>query len=232
MRCVVYGDGERDLVFVLGWANEPEHANVRWLIDRLTGAGYRVHAIEIPRVVSDFDAEYLAPVSEYVRDLGEYRFLGHSTGGLIGAFLDDPEPITRVYLSPWWGLHDDLRNPVVSLLSMIPTCRTILPVDFDADMLGDLAPPEQVEDVPERVAPTFLREAKRAQSRLPPFDQNAVVFYNPEDLVVSVDAIRERAPESNAVIYEGGHELFNSSAREEHVDTLLSAIDEGATALE
>lgn len=233
MRSVVFGeDGDPDLVFVLGWANKPEYTNIRWLIDRLVDAGYRVHAIEIPRVVSDFDAEYLAPVAEYVRDLGEYRFLGHSTGGLIGTFLDDPEPVTRVYLSPWWGMHDDLQNPVVSMLSKIPTRRTILPVDFEGEMLGDLAPEEQVEDVPERVAPTFLREAGRAHARLPPFDDDAVVFYTPEDPVVSADAIRQRTPEANAVVYEGGHELFNSSSRDEHIDTLLAAVEEGADALE
>ena len=232
MRAEVYGAGDDDLVFVLGWANKPEYANVRWLIDRLVDEGYRVHAIEIPRVVSDFDAEYLDPVAEYVTGLGEYRFLGHSTGGLIGAFLDDPAPITRVYLSPWWGMHEDLRNPIVSLLSKLPTRRTILPADFEADMLGDLAPPEQVEDVPERVAPTFLREAARAHARLPPFDGDAVVFYTPEDPVVSADAIRERTPAANAVVYDGGHELFNSSAREEHLDALLAAIDRGVEALE
>ena len=233
MRSVVHGEeGAPDLVFVLGWANRPEHANVRWLIDRLGDAGHRVHAIEIPRVVSDFDAEYLGPVAEYVADLGEYRFLGHSTGGLIGAFLEDPAPITRVYLSPWWGLHDDLRNPLVSLLSRIPTRRTILPVDFEGRMLGELAPAEQVEDVPDRVAPTFLREARRAQARLPPFDPDAVVFYTPEDPVVDAEAIRARTPESNAVVYEGGHELFNSRSREEHLDTLLATIDRGVEALE
>ena len=233
MRAVVHGEeGDPELVFVLGWANKPEYTNVRWLIDRLTDAGYRVHAIEIPRVVSDFEEEYLEPVAAYVADLGEYRFLGHSTGGLIGAFLDDPAPVTRVYLSPWWGLHEDLQNPLVSVLSRLPTRRRILPVDFEADMLGDLAPPEQVEDVPERVAPTFLREAKRAQARLPPFSDDAVVFYTPEDPVVGADAIRERTPEANAVVYEGGHELFNSSAREDHLDTLLAAVDRGAEALE
>jgi len=232
MRVEVYGEGDDDLAFVLGWANKPEYTNVRWLIDRLVEHGYRVHALEIPRVVSDFDAEYLDPVAAYVADLGEYRFLGHSTGGLVGAFLDDPAPITRVYLSPWWGMHADLQNPIVSLLSRLPTRRTILPVDFDGGMLGDLAPDEQVEDVPDRVAPTFLREAKRAQAGLPPFDEDAVVFYTPEDPVVGADAIRERTPEANAVVYEGGHELFNSSSREEHVETLLAAVDRGVEALE
>ena len=127
MRAEVYEDGDRDLVFVLGWTNKPEYTNIRWLIDHLTDAGYRVHAVEIPRVVSDFDAEYLDPVAAYVADLGEYRFLGHSTGGLIGAFLDEPAPTTRVYLSPWWGFNEGLTGPLLSLLMRIPTRRTIVP---------------------------------------------------------------------------------------------------------
>lgn len=232
MRSVVHGEeGDPDLVFVLGWANKPEYTNVRWLIDRLTDDGYRVHAVEIPRVISDFDAEYLEPIAGYVRDVGEYRFLGHSTGGLIGAFLADPDPLTRVYLSPWWGLHDDLRNPIVSVLMRIPTRRRVLPVSFEGEMLGDLATDDQVEEVPDRVAPTFLREAKRAQELLPPFDRGAAVFYTPEDPIVGASAIRERAPEGNTVAYQGGHELFNSSSREEHLEALLAAVRSGADAL-
>lgn len=231
MRAEVYGEGEGegDLVFVLGWANKPEYAGLRWLIDRLTESGHRVHAMEIPRVISDFDAEYLEPVADYVAELDEYRLLGHSTGGLIGEFLDGPT--TRVYCSPWWGFHDDLRNPLVSLLMRLPTRRRLLPAEFEREDLGELASDRQVEEVPDRVAPTFLREAKRAQSRLPPFHEGAVVFYTPEDPVVSADAIRERTPEANGVVYEGGHELFNSPARDEHVETLLAAVDRGADAL-
>mgnify|MGYP000678185949 CR=1 FL=1 len=231
MRAEVYEDGDRDLVFVLGWTNKPEYTNIRWLIDHLTDAGYRVHAVEIPRVVSDFDAEYLDPVAAYVADLGEYRFLGHSTGGLIGAFLDEPAPTTRVYLSPWWGFNEGLTGPLLSLLMRIPTRRTIVPAPFTGDMLGDLARPDQVEDLPDGIAPTFLREGKRAQERLPPFDPEAGVFYTPQDPIGSGPAISERTPEANAVVYEGGHDLFNSSAREAHLETLLAAVGDGVDAL-
>lgn len=230
MRADVFGEGEDDLVFVLGWANKPEYDGLRWLIDRLVDAGYRVHALEIPRVISNFDAEYLGPVADYAAELDGYRLLGHSTGGLIGEFLDGPT--TRVYLSPWWGFHDDLRNPVVSLLMHLPTRRRLLPAEFEREDLGELASDLQVEEVPDRVAPTFLREAKRAQSRLPPFHEDTVVFYTPDDPVVSAEAIRQRTPAGNAVVYEGGHELFNSPARKDHIETLPATIDRGAEALD
>jgi hypothetical protein len=84
-------------VFVLGWGNK-EHERVRWLIDRLTGE-YYVLVFEIPTVVTDFDDERLDPVAEHVATLGGYRLLTHSTGGLIGEFLTDPAPITKVHLT-------------------------------------------------------------------------------------------------------------------------------------
>lgn len=229
MRTEVYGDSEKDLVFVLGWANKPEYDGLRWLIGHLTDAGYRVHALEIPRVISNVDAEYLDPVAAYVEDLDAYRLVGHSTGGLIGEFLEGPT--TRTYLSPWWGFHEDLRNPLVSLLMRLPTRRRLLPATFEREDLGSLASDRQAEEVPERVAPTFLREAARAQARLPAFHDGTVVFYTPNDPVVSADAIRERTPEANAVVYEGGHELFNSPTREDHLETLLAAVDRGVDAL-
>lgn len=230
MRTEVFGDGDDDLAFVLGWANKPEYAGLQWLIGHLVDAGYRVHAIEIPRVIADFDVEYRKPVADYVDRLDDYRLLGHSTGGLIGEFLEGPT--TRVYCSPWWGLHEDLKNPLVSLLMRLPTRRRLLPVDFDRDDLGELAGDRQVAEVPDRVAPTFLREAARAQARLPPVHEGTVVFYTPGDPVVSAEAIRARVTESNAVTYQGGHELFNSPARETHLETLLSAVESGAEALD
>lgn len=229
MRAEVFGDGGEDVVFVLGWSNRPTYENVRWLIDPVVEAGYRVHAVELPRVISDFDAEFLAPVREYAADLEGYRLLAHSAGGLVGAYLEEPE--TRVYLSPWWGFNEELGGRLLPLLMRIPTRRTILPAPFTAAMLGDLAREDQLGDLPDGVAPTFLREARRAQARLPPVDPDAVVFYCPDDPIGSAAAILERTPPDNAVAFEGGHDLFNCSARSAHLDTLLAAVAAGADAL-
>lgn len=233
MRRVTFNeDGEDEVVFILGWGNRPEHETVRWLIDRVADAGYRVTAFQIPTVVTDFDREWLDPVARYVADLEEYRLLTHSTGGLIGEFLDDPEPLTKTHLSPWWGFHDDLDNPIVNLAMKVPISASILPAGFDRTDLGELATEQQVEDTPSRAAPTFLREAKRGQERLPAFEADTVVFYSPTDPVVGAAAIEARTPESNRVAYEGGHELFGSRSRDEHIDTVLAAIDEGISALD
>ena len=234
MQREVFNDaGEGDLVFVLGWGNRIDHENVQWLVDRLVDADYRVTVFQIPTVVSDFEREWIAPIADYVDDLESYRLLTHSTGGLIAEYLEGAE--TRVYLSPWWGFHDDLRNPLVSLAMKLPVARPILPTGgTDREMLGDLATDRQLEDTPDRIAPTFLREARRAQRRLPAFQfaDSSVVFYAPDDAVVGVDAIRERTPERNLVAYEGGHQLFDSPSREEHVGTILDALEDGPVTLE
>ncbi|MEE6211006.1 alpha/beta hydrolase [Salarchaeum sp. III] len=232
MRRVDYGDGDDRLVFVLGWGNRPEHDGVQWLVDRLTDAGYRVSAFELPRTITDFDREYLAPVQSFVDDLDDYRLLSHSTGGLVARHLDTDNSLqTRTYLSPWWGFHDDLRNPLVSLATRLPVSTPILPAEATREELGTLASDAWVADAPDYAAPTFLREAKRAQNSLPPFDTRDAVFYNPDDPIVSGPTIEDHAPESNRIAFTDGHELFNSSTRDDHIDAVLAAVEDGANAL-
>ncbi|MFC7176317.1 alpha/beta hydrolase [Halosegnis marinus] len=224
------GTGDRDLVLVLGWGNRFDHDTVEWLVDRLAGAGYRIHGFQLPTTITDFDAEWLAPVARTAESLAEYRLLTHSTGGLIGEFL--PDPGMTVHLSPWWGFHDDLRNPLVSLAMKLPVSTPLLPAGIEAEDLGEHVTDERMREAPDRAAPTFLREAKRAQARLPTFDeQRTSVFYTPEDPVVSAEAIERRVPPRNRVAYEGGHELFASASRTRHIDTVLAALDAGPRAL-
>jgi hypothetical protein len=232
VRRVDYGDGEDRLVFVLGWGNRPEHDGVQWLLGHLTDADYRVSVFEIPRTITDFESEYLRPVTDFLDGLDDYRLLSHSTGGLIARYVDDDALRTRTYLSPWWGFHSDLRNPLVSLVMRLPIARPILPAASERSDLGALASDDWLDDSPDYAAPTFLREAARAQERLPPFDPADTVLYDPEDPIVSADAIESQAPEANRCAFSGGHELFNVSSRAEHVDTLLAAVERGADGIQ
>jgi hypothetical protein len=225
-----FGDGERDLVLVLGWGNRFRHETVRWLVDAVVDAGYRVHGFQIPTTVTDFERDWVDPVARTVDSLDDYRLLTHSTGGLIGEFLDGPT--TTVHLSPWWGFHDGLDTPLVDWAMRLPVSTPVLPASSDADALGALVTDERLAEGPHRAAPTFLREARRGQARLPPFDaERTSVFYTPTDAVVSADAIEARTPAANRVAYEGGHELFASPSREDHLDGVLAALAEGPAAL-
>jgi len=234
MRCEEDGNGDSRFVVLLGWGNRPEHAEVAWLLEHLVEAGYRVSAFELPRTITDFESEYLDPITSHVADLDSYRLLSHSTGGLIARYLDADEGlVTRTYLSPWWGFHDDLENPLIALALRLPVSTPILPNDRDArEELGGLISGETAADAPAYAAPTFLREARRAQKAMPPFGDEDVVFYTPSDPIVGTGAIESQTPAGNRVTYEGGHELFSSRCREELIDTVLAAVDRGLDGLE
>jgi pimeloyl-ACP methyl ester carboxylesterase len=222
------------LVCIFGWGNRLYHDNVQWLIDQFAEDGYRVHAIEIPLAVTDFYADYIEPVEEYVGDLESFRLVGHSTGGLIGAYIDGAT--TETYLSPWWGFRESAvaaGDHFLSVLGKIPIAKRVIPKgQWTPEQLGTLATEEQLADSPEYLAPAFVREGRRAQRDRPPVPDDAVVFCSLTDEIVSVRAIGVGAPAARTVIYDGGHELFSSPSRDDHVDTLLAVVADGADGLE
>lgn len=218
MQVDVFGDGDADLLWVMGFGNRADSRHERWFVDRLVGAGHRVHAAELPTNGTDFEADYLDPVRSYRADLGDHALVSHSMGGLVTAHLRPDQPV--VYLSPWWG--SDLPAPLRPLL-WLPTTLRILPSGIDPEGLGGLATAEDVT-APSRVSPGWLSTMLEAQSALPAIGEEDVVFYSPSDPVVSVDAIREHAAEHQRRPYEGGHELFASANRERHVERVLAEL--------
>lgn len=223
-----------DVVVVMGWGNKLHHENVQWLRDLLTDAGYRAHMFQIPEVISDFETEYLAPVQTYTAALDEFRLVSHSTGGLITAYLDGG--FTRTYLSPWWGFPSGpvgLDSAVLSLFTSIPISRPIIPTgEASREDLGELATETQLSEGPSRAAPTFLREARRAQAARPAIDDDAVVFCSPRDSVVGIRPVVRAVDFDQLVFYDGGHEWFSSTEREAHVDTFLDAVEDGLDGLD
>lgn len=230
MEVEQFGAGD-DLLFVLGWGNRIDHENVRWLVEQFVEHGYRTHVVELPVVIEDYEREYVDPVAAYADDLGAYRLVGHSTGGLIAAFLSGAT--TTTYLSPWWAFPEEQQGAGLSLLSMLPTTRPIAPSGIDSrQVLGELATDQQLEDSPDRAAPTFLREAQQAHHDRPAIDEDATVFCTLSDRIVSTRAIGDAVSADQVVLYDGGHELFSSSAREQYLDPLLGAIEDGSAAID
>lgn len=225
--------GGPDLVCVLGWGNQLNHDPVEWLLDRFVDAGYRVHAFEIPTVITDIEAEYIGPVAGYAADLESFRLVGHSAGGLVAAYLDGAH--TATYLSPFWGVPSGavgLDAAFFGLAARLPTARSVLPVPTPSRRaLGALTTDRQLRELPSRAAPTFLREARRAHRDLPPIEDDAVVFCSLADPIVSTRAIGRAVPADRTVLYDGGHELFGSACREAYAELLLAAVDRGAVAL-
>ncbi len=231
MQVRLFDDGAaRDCLLVLGWGNRCRHEPVQWLVDRLAEA-YRVHAVELPTHITDFEAEWVEPLRTYVTDLDEFPILAHSAGGLTAAHLDPGGVTNRVYLSPWWGSDFPMPDAVLNAIRRLPVSRPMVPGgEFEREHLGDLATETQVEDAAEAVSPAFLRTIHRAQQTLPPAHENAVAFCTLTDRVVDPRAVGYRLPADRIRLYDGGHELFSSSAREHHVPTVLDALERGPDA--
>jgi len=219
-----------DLIFLLGWGNRVTHENVQWLVEQFADEGYRVHTFELPTTITDFEREYVRPVARYTADLDSFRLICHSTGGLIGPFIDGAE--SRTYLSPWWGIHARQEGVLFELVRRLPISRPVVPTGTaTSKMIGSLATETQLQAVPDRASPAFLREIVDAQNRCPTIDGSAVVFCSLRDEIVSVRAIGEAMPAERTVLYDGGHELFSSRCRGDVLPTLLATIEEGSGAV-
>jgi hypothetical protein len=235
MKVRVYDDGAAaDCLLVLGWGNRCRHENVQWLVDRVAER-YRVHAVELPTHITDVRREWVAPVERYLADadLDGVPVLAHSAGGLTTAHLDSDTVTNRVYLSPWWESDPPLPEPVLRAIARLPIARPILPVgDLGSpDYIGDLATEAQLADGPSAYSPAFVRAIAQAHETLPPSRENAVAFCSLTDKIVDPRAVGERLPADRVRLYEGGHELFSSSSRDDHIDTVLATLEFGPAAL-
>ncbi len=227
-----FGDeDDPSLLFVLGWGNRPEHEPVRWLIDKLTAADWHVHTATLPVHVTNIPEEWVRPVERYAADLDEPAVLAHSAGGLTAAHADI-DAKTMTYLSPFWGEPPSRQTPIIGLVAQLPTNRKFLPGGIDdPDMLGEYATAQQVADVPENVSPALLGTMRDAHATLPPARHDAVCFCSLCDEIVSTRAIGQQLPSERIVLYDGGHELFSSRSREDHLDTLLAVLEDGPDGL-
>jgi alpha-beta hydrolase superfamily lysophospholipase len=203
----------------------PGGENERWFVDRLVDAGHRVHAIELPTEVADFEREYLRPVQRYHDTHAPAAVVSHSLGGLVAAHL--VTDASRVYLAPWWGLYGlkylGWQSRVVPRL---PTRVRILPVRASRSEIGGRVTDEGWAALPRRISPVTVTEIHRAQEALPSIDDEAVVFCSLRDTIVSLRTIGEVASRDQVRLYDGGHELFSSTDRRAATREVLAALEE------
>lgn len=215
--------GREDLLFVMGWSNRLEGENERWFIDQLTDEDHRVHAIQLPTDVADFEREYLRPVQRYCDAHEPSAVVGHSLGGLVAAHLETN--VSHVYLAPWWGIYGlKLLGWQSTVVPRLPIRARIIPTNASREEIGARITDEQWAALPKRVSPVFITEIHRAQQALPPIDDDAVVFCSLRDTIVSVNAIGEAVSSDQVRLYDGGHELFSSAARRTAAQEVLAAL--------
>lgn len=223
MRIQRFGSGE-DLLFLMGWGNRIDGDNERWFVDQFVDAGYRVHALEFPADITSFERECLEPAREYRLEnaLQLAPVVSHSIGGLVAAYI---QPEGAVYLSPLWGFNGEPGGEkTLGLLSKLPTNKKVLPHTVGRTDIGSLVTDSQWERMPDRASPTFVREVQAAQDSMPSPRDDARVFCSLTDSVVDLRAIGNHVDAEQVALYEGGHELFSSEGREEHVSAVLDAV--------
>ena len=218
---------------MLGWGNRPTHEHVAWLLTRLLDAGYRVHAVTLPTNGWNFEAQYVAPLDDYLSGRDIDVALSHSTGGLVAERLSERRALRNVFCSPWWGVRTDgaVERAVLAAFERLPTAKRLYEPDLDVEAIGDLKSSAEAAAGPDGLSPAFLATVRDAQSRLGRFDGGDAVFYASEDRVVDPAAIERRAPPQNRRSYDGGHEFFASSGRAAVLDDVLAALDAGPDAI-
>jgi len=217
------GDGDRDLLLVLGWGNRPAQPAVEWLIDRLAET-WTVNAVALPENGTEFERDYLRPVSEVDEGVDPDARVGHSLGGLVLAHLPGDDP--RVYMSPFWGLATGgLAGSLLPLVARLPVSRRAIPADSDVSAIGRLVDPDRDRAASRGVSPAWLGAVTRAQRTLPPFRPGSAVYCTLGDRVVDVRAIGDHAPSDRIRLYDGGHEWFASENRAAVLQRVRSDLD-------
>ena len=212
MQRHTYGDGDRDLLFVLGWGNRPGHEPVDWLVSQFDD--WTVHAVVVPENGTAFDRDYRAPLTRIYETVAPDAAAAHSLGGLALAHVPGEEP--RVYSSPFWGLNrSGAAGLLAPVLARLPVSRRIVPSESDPAALGDLKPADEEGAADRGLSPAWLGAVREGQRTLPPFRDGSVVYCSLSETVVGLGAIGDRAPADRVRLYDGGHEFFASTGREE-----------------
>ena len=216
-------DGAPTVLFVLGYGNRLAGASVRWAIDRVTEAGYRVQAVALPTEGTDFEAAYRDPVQTIHDEVEPDLVLGHSLGGLVGPYLRTAA--RPVYLSPWWGMYPGkVARWERWLIPKLPIRIPILPTKTSREEMGALLTAEEWAQVPKRLSPAFISEIYRAQQERPPVDAAAIVFVTLSDTIIDLQAVGESVGSDQLRLYDGAHQLFSSEGRAAAMDAVVSAL--------
>ena len=217
--------GGRRVLFIHGYGGNLGQPGVKWFMNRFREHGLDMTYVQLPTEVGDIQEEVIGPVREVEKRLGTHVAVGFSFGGLVLSYLDGARK--RIFLSPFWGVNDRWMirgtESVVKLLSVIT--KPVLPRRFGREEAGPLAAERDMKGIPEHVSFRTIDQFFRAQRQLPPSREGDVVFYSPDDKVISLSAIENRDIETHR--FRGGHMFYLSRERAEIMERVLSQVDMG-----
>ncbi|MFW3145894.1 MAG: hypothetical protein ACMUIE_03690 [Thermoplasmatota archaeon] len=221
--------GERQLLFINGFGGNFEQPGVEWYMNRIREHDYDATYVQLPTRVDDYMEDVIKPCMEVEKGLDEHVAVGFSFGGLTLTYMFGAR--RRIFVSPFLGVNEKWlakgHKTVVRLLSLIS--RPILKRQFEKEDAGPLAVNDDMKGLPEFVSFRTIDQLFRMQDSVPEPRQDDVVFYSPEDKVVSVARIEDRIYENElrSHTYRGGHMFYLTRDRKEMVSSLLGEIGDG-----
>jgi len=218
------GEGKK-VLFIHGYGGNIEQPGVKWLMNRFRDSGYSVTYIQLPTVIDDFEKDILQPVREVQDTIGDHVIVGFSLGGLTAAYLE--KQLSTVYLSPFWGIND--RWAIKGLGTLMKVLANLnkpsLRRHFEKEDAGPMAVDEDMKGIPDFVTPRTIHEMHSAHNNMPEPDKDDIMFYCPNDAVVSQSAMESR--DIRKITFKGGHMFYLSREREEIMDKVLSYVEKG-----
>lgn len=218
------GEGKK-VLFIHGYGGNIEQPGVKWLMNRFEDSGYSVTYIQLPTVINDFKEDILQPLRDVQDTLGDHVIVGFSIGALAAAYLNKQK--STIYMSPFWGINDRWAfKGLGTLLKVIANLnKPALKRHFEKEDAGPMAVDEDMNGIPDYVTPRTIHEMHSAHNNMPEPNKDDIMFYCPNDAVVSLKAIKRR--DIRKITFNGGHMFYLSRERDDIMDKVLSYVEEG-----
>jgi len=202
LRTHTVGEGP-DVMFLLGFGINFDQPGTRWLMDSFKEKGYETTFVMVPTDLTDFRTELVDPAKEIETSLGDPLVIGLSLGGLVASYMGRSR--RRIFLSPFWGVHDTLRRKGLDLaLQKLKKVRyRLLPRVFTVADAGYFAVEDDLVGIPAGLSFSTLSQMVSMQQEMPPLREDDVVYRSKQDFIISHNTIDEKARIIRE--YDGGH---------------------------
>lgn len=208
-----------EVLLLLGYGVRLDHPGVKWLFRKFEKGGVKTTFLQLPVVIEDFREDILDPVNNVRKDMRSHAVIGFSLGGLTASFLHDAEK--RIFLSPFWGLNEEIEKGwmKVALKGLRVVRLRILPSRYDLVDMGYYSTEEDLKGMPEFMDFHTISEMMETQKSMPPPEEGDIVYWSPQDPLISHDAVREREVRTRE--YKGGHMVYLVKDRERIFDEIV-----------
>jgi hypothetical protein len=132
----------------------------------------------------------------------------------------------NIYIGPYWGVPPHKTSPFLERIvrTMGRSKISVIPRGFEYPDLGNAAVDQDIATVPKTLSFATLNQVLDHIENLPPPGENEIVYYDPDETIISTEAVRSREIEIRE--YTGGHCPFTVNDRDRLFSDILDLISE------